>query len=389
MTELEQAREEKSELYRWWKQVRNDALDTRDPAQRRREQERARVLREMYQEACQRLRRLEGVQDAPTGKKSPQLDVNVNCGAVWADLEGMTWNKLDGRSWNDLPGSGSGRQMKRVQELVRSAMTTCTPRQLVCLNAYYGEGLTLEEIGERLGVDFSTVGRTLRRGRDNIQRYITARLLLSRCVDTRGKFDYMKFLNSARVLTERQKEMVFLILARDTSCRDIAEYVGRTVGTVERTARRAGEKLGALSVTVDAAVSAVTVERRDWAGRSEKELAETLGLTAAFYYRVVRRGETVDGVPLLHCAILNRLSRGEEPKKTAAELGCSVELVKRVRKRYGGRPLPQFRENYRPRKTERVKAPENPFAAVGDAVIDRIDAATWQTLQERFCHAGT
>lgn len=389
MGELEQARGEKDGLYRRWQQAKQDALDAADPSERRRQQERARLLREMYQEACQRLRRLEGERRASAKNQSPQLDVNVNCGAVWADLEGTTWKQLDGRRWDELPGGGSGRQVKWVQELVRDAMRTCTPRQLVCLSAYYGEGLTLEEIGARLGVDFSTVGRTLKRGREHIERYITAKLLLGRCIDRQGRFDYMKFLNSAQVLTERQKEMVFLILAQDTSYQDIARYVQRSVSAVESAARRAGERLGALSVTVDADISAVTVERRDWAGRSEKQLAEDLGLTAAFYYRIVRRGETVDGVPLLYCAILNRLSAGEGVKETAAGLGCSAALVKQVRRKYDGRAVPEFREDYRPRKPERVKAPENPFAAVGDAVIDRIDAATYQALRERFCYAGT
>lgn len=388
---IEQARQEKRELYSRWKQAGQAALDAREGAERRRQQEQARLLREMYQESCQRLRRLEGTADAPKKKRSAQVDVNVNCGAVWADLEGVTWRKLEGRAWSELPVSGSGRQMRQIGQLVRAAAGLCSPAQLECLNAYYGEGLTLEEIGQRRGVDESTVSRTLKRARERVERYVTAKLLLGRCVDGKGRFDYMRFLNSTAILTERQKEMVYLILAKDTSYRDLAYWMGRTPSTVQRTAGRAEEKLGALAVEVDAGRSAVTVERRDWAGRSEKQLAQELGLSPAFYYRVVRRGECADGVPLLHCAVLNRLAAGESPAGTAAGLGCSVELVKRVRRRYGARTVSGFREDYRPEVPRRVRLPENPFAAAGDAVIDRIDAATYQALQERFgggCHAG-
>lgn len=384
MTELEQARSEKGGLYRRMKQARAAALDAADPKERSRQRQREHMLREMYQEACQRVRRLEGRRQPEGKKKSPQVDMSINCGAVWTDLEGVAWSSAEGRAWSELPEHGSGRQMQQIRGLVRAAMEMCTPGQLTCLNAYYGEGLTLEEIGARLGTAASTVSRTLKRGRERIGQYVTARLLLGRCVDGRGRFDYMKFLNSTGILTERQKEMVYLLLARDTSCREIAAWLDRCPSTVLRTADRAEEKLRGLSVTVDAEISAVTVRRQDWARRSEKELAEDLGLSRAFYYRVVRRGETVDGVPLLHCAILNRLAAGADAAGTAAELGCSRELVKRVRRRWEGRAVPDFHEDYRPRRTQRVKAPENPFAAVGDAVIDRIDAATYQALQERF-----
>ncbi|MGM9608239.1 MAG: sigma factor-like helix-turn-helix DNA-binding protein [Oscillospiraceae bacterium] len=400
MTELEQARTRKAELYQRCKQANAAFLDAADAAERVRQRERARILKEMYREACAEVRRLdpERTQTAPPrgkkGKKPPtQMDSVLACGAIWADLEGTTWRELDGKSWSDLPGAATGRQMKRIQELVRTAMAMCTPLQSKYLHAYYVEERTLEEIGERFGVDISTVSRTLKRGRRRIEQYVRAKLLLGRCVDDRGCFDYMKFLNSAGILTERQKEMVYLILARDTSYRDIAGYIGRTPSTVERTAERVEDKLGGLAVTVDAGWSAVRVERKDWTTRSEKKLAEDLGLSPAFYYRVVRRGERSGGVPLLYCAILNRLAAGHGVEQTAKALGCSAPLVKRVRRAYRDAPLPAFREDYRPQTPPKAKLPDNPFVLLGggDAIIDRIDAATYQALQERFGgngHAG-
>lgn len=351
------------------------------------------MLKEMYKEACAEVRRLDPESVAVTDRKgkkgkkpASQMDSVAACGAVWADLEGTTWNQLQGVRWNDLPEKGSGRQMQQIKELVGGAMATCSELQLKYIHDYYNERLTLEEIGERHGVDVSTVSRTLKRGRAHIEKHVTAKMLLTKCVDDKGRFNYQLFLDSTCILTERQKEMVYLILARDTSYRDIAEYLGRTSSTVWRTVDRVEEKLGELNVQVDANWSAIRVERNDWAGRSEKELAEDLGLSPAFYYRVVRRGEHIEGIPLLYCAILHRMEAENEESTVACGLGCSKTLVKRVMKRYGYLSLPNFIEDYHPKAIRRVKAPENPFAVMGSgaAVIDRIDAATYQKLQERF-----
>ena len=391
MNELEQARQQKQTLYGRMKQANAALLSATDPAQRRQQRERLRLLRDMYKEACAEVRRLEGggeVQKTGKNGKNPpsRMESVMACGALWSDLEGVTWSQAEGMHWNGLPSAGTGRQMQQIQQLVRTAMGMCTELQLRYLNAYYSQRLTLEEIGERYGVDTSTVSRTLKRARARIEQYVTAKLLLGRCVDPDGRFDYMKFLNSARILTERQKEMVYLILAKDTSYRDIAEYLERTPSTVWRTAERVEEKLSVLAVQVDTHWSAVKVERKDWTSRSEKQLAEDLGLSPAFYYRVVRRGERVDGLPLLYCAILRRLSDGQSAEGAAKELGCSKVLVKKVGRHFGHLPLPDFTEDYHPKAVRRTRLPDNPLVLLGggDAVIDRIDAATYRALQEKF-----
>lgn len=398
MTELERAREQRARLYQRYKEANAAFLDAADPAERGRQRERARMLREMYQESCEEVRRLdpERARTAPRrGKKGKKpvsrVDSVLACGAIWADLEGASWSQVEGRRWNEPPADAHGRQ---IQKLVSAAVGTCTALQSEYLRAYYVEGLTQEEIGARFGVDVSTVSRTLKRGRRRIEEHVTAKLLLGQCVDERGRFDYQLFLNSTRVLTEREKEMIYLVLAQDTSYRDIAGYVGRCPSTVARMVERAEEKLSRLAVAVDASLSAVRIRRADWCGKSEKKLAEDLGLSAAFYYRVVRRGETVDGLPLLYCAILHRLRAGESVKQAAQGLGCSQNLVKRVRREYRDRPAPPFREDYRPASPRRVQLPGNPFAALGggNAIIDRIDAGSDQAPQERLggkCCADT
>lgn len=45
-----------------------------------------------------------------------------------------------------------------------------TPRQLEITLLYYGEGLTLQRIGQRLGLHKSTVSRTLHRAEKRLER---------------------------------------------------------------------------------------------------------------------------------------------------------------------------------------------------------------------------
>ena len=45
-----------------------------------------------------------------------------------------------------------------------------TPRQREIIALYYGEELNMREIAQRLGVDPSTVSRTLKRGEDRVRR---------------------------------------------------------------------------------------------------------------------------------------------------------------------------------------------------------------------------
>ena len=59
-------------------------------------------------------------------------------------------------------------QLKR--NLIRALWEDITPRQRETMLMYYGQGLNMREIGERLGVDKSTISRTIKRGERRLQR---------------------------------------------------------------------------------------------------------------------------------------------------------------------------------------------------------------------------
>ena len=65
----------------------------------------------------------------------------------------------------------NSQQMARLKRnLVRALQEDVTPRQREFLLLYYGEQLNMRQIGERLGVDKSTVSRTIKRGERRLQR---------------------------------------------------------------------------------------------------------------------------------------------------------------------------------------------------------------------------
>ena len=56
------------------------------------------------------------------------------------------------------------------RNLIRALREEVTDRQRQALLLYYVEGRNMREIGERMGVDKSTVSRTIRRGELRLQR---------------------------------------------------------------------------------------------------------------------------------------------------------------------------------------------------------------------------
>lgn len=73
--------------------------------------------------------------------------------------------------WAALLAEDNSRELRTLRgKLGRALREEVTPRQRQVLALYYQGGLTLEEIGSRLGVSRSTVSRTLKRGEDRLRR---------------------------------------------------------------------------------------------------------------------------------------------------------------------------------------------------------------------------
>lgn len=66
--------------------------------------------------------------------------------------------------------TNSGDITKLKRNLVKALKSDVTPRQREMLLLYYGKGLNMRQIGEMLGVDKSTVSRTVKRGECRLKR---------------------------------------------------------------------------------------------------------------------------------------------------------------------------------------------------------------------------
>ena len=67
--------------------------------------------------------------------------------------------------------SDNSKEVSRLKRnLIRALQEDVTPRQRQTLLLYYYDGLNMREIGERLGVDKSTVSRTIKRGERRLRR---------------------------------------------------------------------------------------------------------------------------------------------------------------------------------------------------------------------------
>ena len=65
----------------------------------------------------------------------------------------------------------NSKEISRLKRnLIRALQEDGTPRQRQTLLLYYSDGLNMREIGERLGVDKSTVSRTIKRGERRLRR---------------------------------------------------------------------------------------------------------------------------------------------------------------------------------------------------------------------------
>ena len=77
----------------------------------------------------------------------------------------------DYRSYLLSLGEDNSRSRSRLMaNLRRALMDELTPRQRQMVAMYFVEGRTMTEIARKLGVNVSTVSRTIRRGKDRLRK---------------------------------------------------------------------------------------------------------------------------------------------------------------------------------------------------------------------------
>lgn len=75
--------------------------------------------------------------------------------------------------WMRANAQDNSEQLSRLRRNLRLAREReLTERQREMVSLYYDQGMTIPQIAERLGVNRSTVSRTLRRARDRLYRFL-------------------------------------------------------------------------------------------------------------------------------------------------------------------------------------------------------------------------
>lgn len=69
-----------------------------------------------------------------------------------------------------MAGDSPEEHARLKRNLVRALREDVTEKQRQALLLYYAEGLNMREIGEKLGVDKSTVSRNIKRGERRLRR---------------------------------------------------------------------------------------------------------------------------------------------------------------------------------------------------------------------------
>ena len=75
--------------------------------------------------------------------------------------------------WNRQNAGDNSERLERLRRNLRQAREReLTPRQRQMLELYYDQGMTIPQIAGELGLNRSTVSRTLRRARDRLYRFL-------------------------------------------------------------------------------------------------------------------------------------------------------------------------------------------------------------------------
>lgn len=325
---------QKKSIYARMKEVRTIIETTTDNTERRRQQERLKILRDMYRDIVDQIEYFRPPQEKK--RKAPnhrtvranniRFDFFERCNTVWSDLEGATWNEF-----SEVVESGSASQATTLLNALKRAMSTLTPAQSECIVSYYSLNKSMQDIAKDRHVKISTVSRTIKAGLRKIEAVIVATLKVGDCIED-NKFNFMKFSSETDILTERQREMLYFLLTDKASMRDIAEFLELNKSTISRSWKRIGDNISTISSSIMKAPPVNQITKMNWLDKSEKEIAESLGISPAVYYRNICRNEKVGPLSRYVYEIL-RL-RGNNIREVSEYLGISQGTIRKYWKQY-------------------------------------------------------
>ena len=365
MTPLEEALTQKELLQSKLKQCR-EALKSAPRAEKAGLQVKASTYRAMLRDLQVQIDHLyPPAERKARARKNRRLDIGAmsfdffeRSGACWSDLEGHTWEQVEAGDPVEL-----GASMEQLQQWMAEGSERLTDRQRLYLDAYYNRGLSMERIAQEYGVSKSTVSRCVKRGLDRMQAWVDSKRLIADCADGRGGFDWAQYLSQVPALTDRQRQLMLLVLSKwPKTQEELADKLELKQSTVSRTLTRAGKTVQKLGARGEATTRP---EIRNWAGADKFSLCLQTNMPLYFYYRYCFRGQTVGGISRYIYELSRRREAGVSPEEAARELGLKPKTV---------------RSAYSRIKRQGLRAGQFPEPA-GDTIGARLDPETYVKLQ--------
>lgn len=250
------------------------------------------------------------------------FDFFERSGTCWSDIEGHSWQQVEAGDFAEL---GTG--MDQLQDWLAEGAQRLTDRQRLYIDAYYNQGLSLELIAQEQGVGKSTVARVIKNGMTRMQEWVEAKKLIASCADSKGGFDWSRYLAQVPVLTDRQRQLMLLVLSRFPKTQEeLASKLELEKSTVSRTLSKAGRTIRRLDVRGGPPLS--RPEIREWDQADKFSLAIQTGMPLYFYYRFCFRGQQVGGVSRYNYELSRRREAGIAPEETAREMGLKPKTVR-------------------------------------------------------------
>lgn len=385
---LAEAQAERDKIYQRLKEARSAASEATDPGERIRQTNRAKILRDMYQEACDRVERLRPP-EAKRRKARKRSTVSTDCGVRWDFLErsGLVWSDLEGYTWNTLgrlQEEANAHQGRLLSALLTRAWSTLTDRQRQLLQICMVEGQSITQAAAGAGVNKGTVSRVVRAGLQRLETAVVASLVAMDCLDEEGTFDVSRWAETSGALTERQREFLYYLLTDGASMAMIAGQLSVCKSTVSRTNERIVGRMAQAGPELPGKRPRRCVHRSDWVGRSEAEIAAELGISPGTYYRHICRHKPVGELSRFAYECLMR--RHLPAEKAARELGCSVQTVRKYWARYAhvdaaALPVPEpYRPVHRRREAPDLRRLLTNAAEDAGTIGGAISAETYQKM---------
>ena len=273
------------------------------------------MLREMIRDTRATLRQLAPRQGRYHAPRRGSLDKALS----ESYLSYLAWQRRESAQRDNRE------ELEWMQSVVDDGTAVLTRRQRQVLGLHWREGRRQRAIAGLLGVDESTICRTLHRAEDKLRRYADARTLAARCTDGRGRLDVVRLTRETRVLTPRQRQVLLMALAGLPPWA-AAKRLGVHPSTASRTRIRAEWRLYRL----------VGVYRQgdrkavDW-DETCRAMADEYGIGLGAVYKILGgldRG--AEGPSLFQRQLLRRAEAGMSVGAIAAELEVSRRAVRRA-----------------------------------------------------------